>query len=338
MARRVWRERFVLNSKRFWQVLLVTLGLLAPPVLFPARAQQLQPSLPPARMASPSLWHIRGPQGEVHLLGSVHVLPPNLRWRTPSIQRGLIRSDVFVFEVPQDEAAVAELQGLIRQRGFLPPGESLRAMLRPEARADYDALVAQSGLPAAELDRQRPWLAGIQLLFSQMRKLRYAANSGVDSVLSAMAAKDKKPVRYLETIQEQFALLAPEDRKLELQEFEAGLKDLRDVGTDATPARRNAVTQPRTRLSPIRARTRPIRAWSNGDQAELDRLINGTLEDYPEARKELLEDRNANWVPKIQAMLKEKHVFFIAVGAGHLTGPKGVPALLRKAGYKVEGP
>jgi uncharacterized protein YbaP (TraB family) len=37
-------------------------------------------------------------------------------------------------------------------------------------------------------------------------------------------------------------------------------------------------------------------------------------------------------------MLKEKHVFFITVGAGHLTGPTGVPALLRKDGFKVEGP
>jgi uncharacterized protein YbaP (TraB family) len=306
-----------LNNKRFLPVLLLAASLLASASLFHASAQQLQPSLPPARMASPSLWHVQGAAGEVYLLGSVHVLPPNLHWRTPSINRGLMRADVFVFEVPQDAAAVAELQSLIRQRGFLPPGQSLRAMLRPEIRDDYDAVVADSGLSAAELDRQRPWLAGIQLLFSQMRKLRYAANSGVDSVLGAMAARDKKAVRYLETIDEQFALLAPEDRKLELQEFEAGLKDLRDINVELEPM---------------------IKAWSNGDQAELDRLINGTLKDYPAARKELLDDRNANWVPKIQAMLKEKHVFFIAVGAGHLTGPKGVPALLRKAGYKVEGP
>ena len=52
----------------------------------------------------------------------------------------------------------------------------------------------------------------------------------------------------------------------------------------------------------------------------------------------LLDDRNQRWVPQIEAMLKEKHIFFITVGAGHLTGPKGVPALLRKAGYKVTGP
>jgi uncharacterized protein YbaP (TraB family) len=52
----------------------------------------------------------------------------------------------------------------------------------------------------------------------------------------------------------------------------------------------------------------------------------------------LLDDRNQAWVPKITAMLREKHTFFITVGAGHLTGPKGVPALLRAAGYTVDGP
>ena len=92
-------------------------------------------------------------------------------------------------------------------------------------------------------------------------------------------------------------------------------------------------------LSDIGSELEPmIRAWSSGDQSSLDRLINGDLDQFPQARKELLDDRNARWAPRIQAMLKEKHVFFITVGAGHLTGPKGVPALLRKAGYQVEGP
>ena len=81
-----------------------------------------------------------------------------------------------------------------------------------------------------------------------------------------------------------------------------------------------------------------VTAWANGDQAKLDELINGDLDQFPKARKLLLDDRNLRWVPQIEAMLKEKHVFFITVGAGHLTGPKGVPALLRKAGYQVSGP
>jgi uncharacterized protein YbaP (TraB family) len=296
---------------------LLGLFLLAPST---AIAQQVQPALPPGILSFPSLWHvnpIKGDLGQVYLLGSVHVLPPNMHWRSPKIARALSRSDVYVFEVPQDEAALGQLSGLIQAKGFLPPGESLRAQLHAEALADYDAAVAASGLPPDTLERERPWLAALQMMFAQIAKLKFAAGNGVDSILMADAAKAHKQTRYLESVAEQFALLAPDDRDLELQEFESGLKDLSDVAGGIEPM---------------------VKAWSVGDQAKLDRLINGDLDGFPEARKLLLDDRNKRWVPQIEAMLKEKHVYFVTVGAGHLTGPMGVPALLRKAGYKVDGP
>ncbi len=294
---------------------LLLLGLLLAPALALAQPS-LQLSLP-QKSADPSLWHVKGPAGEAYLFGSVHVLPPGLAWQTPAIRRALARSDVYVFEVPHDEKAVAELSGLMQQKGFLPPGQSLRGLLHREARSDYDAAVAASGLPPAAIDRDRPWLAGLQLMFGQMTKLHFDRDTGVEAVLSDRAAREHKQMRYLETISEQFALLAPDNDMLELEEFESGLKDLRDITAELDPM---------------------IKAWSAGDQASLDKLINGDLDQFPEARKELLDDRNARWVPKIEAMLKEKHVFFITVGAGHLTGPKGVPALLRKDGYRVDGP
>jgi len=277
---------------------------------------QLKPWIA-ALQANPSLWHIKGEQGEVYLLGSVHVLPPDLNWRTPAIQRGLSRSDVFVFEVPQDQAAMAELNALMQAKGFLPEGQTLRGQLHRASLPDYDAAVQASGLDAATVERERPWLAGLQMMFAQIITLKYAPDSGADSVLMADAEKNGKRMRYLETIAEQFALLAPDDRTLEVQEFESGLKDLRNIADEIGPT---------------------IKAWSAGDQAKLDKVINGDMDEFPQARKMLLDDRNRRWVPKIEAMLKEKHVFFITVGAGHLTGPVGVPALLRKAGYKVEGP
>ncbi|HEX4178408.1 MAG TPA: TraB/GumN family protein [Rhizomicrobium sp.] len=277
---------------------------------------QAQPALPPF-MAYPSLWHIKTDQGEVYMLGAVHVLPANVRWRTPQISHALARSDVFVFEVPEDAKSMQELAGMIQARGYLPPDQSLRAEISPAALPDYDAAVAASGLPATGVDRERPWLAGIQLMFAQMRKLNYATSNGVDSTLMEEAAKNHRQMRYFETIAEQFALLAPDDPKLELQEFESGLKDLRDLAGDVQPM---------------------MKAWGEGNQAKLDELINGDLNEFPEARKTLLDDRNKRWAPKIEAMLKEKHVFFICVGAGHLTGAAGVPALLRADGYKVDGP
>jgi uncharacterized protein YbaP (TraB family) len=44
--------------------------------------------------------------------------------------------------------------------------------------------------------------------------------------------------------------------------------------------------------------------------------------------------RNADWIPKLEKILAQGDVF-IAVGADHLSGPKGVVALLQKRGYKL---
>lgn len=267
--------------------------------------------------ATPALWHVQGQDGDVYLLGSVHILPPDLQWRSPPIRAALARADIFVFEVPQDDKSIARLQQLIAAKGYLPPGQSLRGLLRPPLRPDYDAAVAASGLPPAAVDRLRPWLATLQVMFAQIARQNFSADNGVDSQLAAEAAKTGKRVRYLETIEEQFALLAPDDRALEMEEFEAGLKDLRDVIAKVQPL---------------------VDVWGKGDVRALDEMINGELDKFPAARKALLDDRNKAWLPKIQSMLLEKRTFFMAVGAGHLTGDKGLPALLRKAGYKVDGP
>jgi uncharacterized protein YbaP (TraB family) len=49
---------------------------------------------------------------------------------------------------------------------------------------------------------------------------------------------------------------------------------------------------------------------------------------------ELLDDRNKNWIPKIEKLIAKKRTF-IAVGAGHLGGPQGVIRLLQKEGYTL---
>jgi uncharacterized protein YbaP (TraB family) len=51
-------------------------------------------------------------------------------------------------------------------------------------------------------------------------------------------------------------------------------------------------------------------------------------------QKEILDDRNMAWIPKIEEMM-ENDPIFIAVGAMHLAGKNGVIELLRKQGYSV---
>lgn len=48
----------------------------------------------------------------------------------------------------------------------------------------------------------------------------------------------------------------------------------------------------------------------------------------------LVDNRNANWIPKIETYM-HKNKTFIAVGAGHLGGEKGLIRLLQAKGYRV---
>jgi len=59
-----------------------------------------------------------------------------------------------------------------------------------------------------------------------------------------------------------------------------------------------------------------------------------TKQDLEELQRTLLDDRNADWIPKLETLFAQDHVF-VAVGAGHLMGPHGVIALLKQRGYEI---
>lgn len=57
--------------------------------------------------------------------------------------------------------------------------------------------------------------------------------------------------------------------------------------------------------------------------------------EYAKYEKQLLDNRNEAWIPKIGQLAKDKSTF-VAVGAMHLAGGNGVIKLLKEAGYTVK--
>jgi uncharacterized protein YbaP (TraB family) len=271
----------------------------------------------PVVKAHPALWHVKGPVGEVYLLGSIHLLPKNIDWHTPAIKAAMTKANVFVFEVSTDEKAQDRIRELVAEMGMLPPGQSLRQMLPASVHNDFDAAIKSAGLPLDIVDHEKPWLVSLQLLVAEGTARHYSADAGVDHAVMVAAAKAHKPSRFFETIEQQLRLLAGSDDKLQIEEFAADLKNYRKDEDDLAPM---------------------IAAWSQGKADKLAALMNSELADQPEVKKALITDRNRRWALQIGTMLREKRTFFITVGAGHLAGSDGVPALLRAAGYKVDGP
>ncbi|HEY2032822.1 MAG TPA: TraB/GumN family protein [Rhizomicrobium sp.] len=268
--------------------------------------------------ATPALWAVHGPRGTAYLFGSIHILPPNMQWHTPKITAALKAADTFVFEIPMDDTTKTQIANFVRDNAFLPKSESLPSLLNDEARKDYRDALAASGVSPAMLVDKRPWFAALVIDVGYMNQRHLSPDAGVDRQIYAEAvARDVKNFRALETPEEQFRLLMPDDRKLEVKEFDESLKEvLKDKGELGNM----------------------IDAWAHGDVKTLGHMMNAGLKADPRMEKALFEDRNAKWVDKIATMLNENHTYFITVGAGHLAGPKGVPAMLRAKGYKVEGP
>jgi uncharacterized protein YbaP (TraB family) len=293
-------------------------GIYPPSQGVPESATPLAASPMPVLRAHPALWKVVGKRGTVYLFGSLHLLPPNVDWHARNITRAIAASDVFVFETPEDQDMLQKVQALIANEGMLPKGESLRALLPADVQGDYDTELAQLGISAQAVDGKRPWLVSLLMEVTQIMKESNASpDSGVDLVLMREATADHKPMRYLETIEQQIALIVPNDSNVELQEFEASLKEAHAEKDDYADF---------------------VAAWSGGDTARIDALMSGEFTQLPGARKALLDDRNRAWLGKIEGMLDEDGTFFVTVGVGHLVGPAGVPALLPAAGYAVEGP
>jgi uncharacterized protein YbaP (TraB family) len=79
-----------------------------------------------------------------------------------------------------------------------------------------------------------------------------------------------------------------------------------------------------------------VDAWKTGDAKKLNDLMVAELKSKtPKLYKELIADRNVNWLPMIEPYQKTPQKEFILVGVGHLVGPDGIVEALRQKGYKV---
>lgn len=79
---------------------------------------------------------------------------------------------------------------------------------------------------------------------------------------------------------------------------------------------------------------RILQIYLTGDIFALDRMMQTSLKVYPDLYEDLIEKRNVVMAKGIDTLVKDESLF-IAVGAGHLAGNKGIINILRNKGYRV---
>lgn len=80
--------------------------------------------------------------------------------------------------------------------------------------------------------------------------------------------------------------------------------------------------------------------WKAGDADALERMVLADLAgDNPEAQAyiaRLLKDRNRSMTERLLARSRDTKTVMVVVGAAHLVGGEGIPALLKQRGFTVK--
>src|SRR4051812_41740336 len=102
--------------------------------------------------ARPALWKGADADTTIFLFGTFHLLPKDLAWRTPAFDRALAGSGRLVMEVGNidDQAALAAALLKLALTDGLPP---IAERVPAEKRQALKAMIAESGVPEAALDR-----------------------------------------------------------------------------------------------------------------------------------------------------------------------------------------
>ena len=264
------------------------------------------------------LYEVNSKSARVYILGSIHLAKPELYPLNKEISLAYKHSDALVVEVnPSSTESVQTMQSAMLNLGLYKEGKTLETQLSTKTYKSLEAYTTKVGIPLEKMQMMRPWVVMIQLTVTEMMRLGYLPELGIDQHFLNLAVQDKKEVIELETAQEQMALLSKEDKKFQDKLLFYTLESMQD-------------------LEPMLDDM--YRGWKKGDEKAFEKIMMTPLEEDPSLKEmydELITNRNYAMTKKVEGFLKTDKNYFVVVGSGHVIGEEGIVALLRKKGYQV---
>ncbi|WGM39156.1 TraB/GumN family protein [Caulobacter sp. NIBR1757] len=268
----------------------------------------------PPQAPGPAMWVIRDADSTIYLFGTVHLLRPETKWRTPKFEAALASADELWFEITDGDDA-ANMQSLVMSLG-VDQANPLSKKLTPEQFARLKGASEKVGLPIAGVEMMKPWLAAVTLSVLTMVKSGFDPNSGVDSIIKKGGEEAKKPLKAFETSEQQLRFFDSLPVEMQVEFLMSSIDEL-DESADMLDGL--------------------VKHWAVGDIAALETdLVSDMKGEYPDLYKVLLVDRNAAWAKVLAERLKGSGVSFVSVGSAHLIGNDSVQTFLAKEGVKAE--
>jgi uncharacterized protein YbaP (TraB family) len=250
--------------------------------------------------ARPAMWRVSDGDTTVYLLGSIHLLPANVRWRTPLIDRAIATSDTLALESSPEEQV--DFRAMAQGVNLKPA----RERVSPGKRPVLDAMIERSGISRETLDGYKDWALATTLATGDAIAAGATTRDGVEGKLWSefkVAGKTRLAFFHVKEQLDQLNTLPEADQRKMLEDT---LSEKENYGET-------------------------LRGWTSGDIASLEK----TAECTPLEGK-LVGQPNNRWARWISARMKKPGTVLVAVGLGHMAGPYALPKLLAARGLKVE--
>jgi uncharacterized protein YbaP (TraB family) len=260
------------------------------------------------------LWRISKDGRSSYLYGTIHAARQEWMYPGPTIVAALRSSDTLALELDV-------LDPDIQQRLAASIGSRRSDPLPPALVRRLDRRLAVECVDAATFGRFAPEFQVASLTVLAARRDGFDPSYAIDLVLAGVARDLDKPVVSLETPEAQMQALQMPTHAETVAFVSDALDDLESG-----------------RVRPMLNRIAQV--WVDGDYAALSGYATWcdclrTRTDRA-AMKRLLDDRNPGLAARIDALHAGGKQVFAAVGSLHMIGPTGLPALMKKRGYKVE--
>lgn len=257
------------------------------------------------------LWRIEREGRTSWLYGTIHVGRFEWLFVGPTVRSALAGSRSVALELDiTDPAVVQQLQQL--SAGTTPLPEALRQRLAAQGE--------RACVPLEQLAGLHPVMQGLTYTLLDARWDDLHTAWAQEVMLAGFAQRMQRPIVSLETPKTQLDALIPDDPAAVQRLLEQGLEQL-EQGKARPMMRRLASAWERGDLDDMAA----YEQWCECVQTDEERAL----------MQRVQTDRNPGMADRIAELHRDGEVF-AAVGALHMTGDQGLPALLAARGFKVE--
>jgi uncharacterized protein YbaP (TraB family) len=260
------------------------------------------------------LWRIEKDGRTSWLYGTMHLGKAEWMVPGPRVLRALMQSDTLALELDLLDPATLAV--------FSAPADAAASarLLTPERQRRLDRQTAAACLPQGALTRLRPILQVTTLSMLAARSEGLYGDYGSEAFLAGLARARGKPIVALETAADQLKMLSGDSEAEEGEQIDQALDELESGRAGALAGEL-------------------AQAWARNDWPRLDSYTQWcdcarTPADR-RALKRLLDDRNPGLADGIARLHARGQRVFGAVGALHMVGPTGLPALLAARGFRV---